>query len=349
MFEFRNIDGFIPYKFEKVGELKGKRWYIDSKKRKKGLFKPKRPEFKDKKVFCANHYGEFVGSVLARLADIPTCKAELAHLSQYYENIHKEINHGTPEEKDGCIIYSQLEREDTLEAGKIIIERFKARYRESYERIIKDDKCKGDVNDNVELVFASSISQVADFYRMKGIYSEEFIQAKIQQTRKRIIEMIVYDCLYGNYDRHDENWSMHIKGNENIDLYPLYDNERVLGLYENQSFIEDTLRNQEVEKKTDENFFSRMHVPGETKKNSTYKEMLEYLMNTYPQETREILQKQLSRHTAESIRKLLEECEGLPSVYVDFATQMYTYRNAFAKGVLQNIKNFESLRGEEER
>ena len=104
-----------------------------------------------------------------------------------------------------------------------------------------------------------------------------------------------------------------------------------------------------MEKKTDENFFSRMHVPGETKKNSTYKEMLEYLMNTYPQETREILQKQLSRHTAESIRKLLEECEGLPSVYVDFATQMYTYRNAFAKGVLQNIKNFESLRGEEER
>ena len=349
MFKFRNIDGFIPYKFETVGELKGKRWYIDSKKRKKGLFKPKRPEFKDKKVFCANHYGEFVGSVLARLADIPTCKAELAHLSQYYENIHKEINHGTPEEKDGCIIYSQLEREDTLEAGKITIERFKEKYRESYERIIKDDKYKGDANDNVELVFASIISRIEDFYRKKENYSEEFIQAKIQQTRKRIIEMIVYDCLYGNYDRHDENWSMHIKGNENIDLYPLYDNERVLGLYENQSFIEDTLRNQEVEKKTDENFFSRMHVPGETKKNSTYKEMLEYLMNTYPQETREILQKQLSRHTAESIRKLLEECEGLPSVYVDFATQMYTYRNAFAKGVLQNIKNFESLRGEEER
>ena len=89
MFEFRNIDGFKPYKFEKVGELKGKRWYIDSKKRKKGLFKPKRPEFKDHKVFCANHYGEFVGSVLASETGIPACKAELAHLSKYYANIHK--------------------------------------------------------------------------------------------------------------------------------------------------------------------------------------------------------------------------------------------------------------------
>ena len=349
MFEFRNIDGLIPYKFEEVGELRGKRWYIDAKEHKMGLFKPKRYEFKDRKVFCANYYGEFIGSVLARESDIPACKAELAHLSQYYENIHKERNHGTPEEKDGCIIYSQLEREDTLGAGKIIIERFKARYRESYERIIKDDKCKEDVNDNVELVFASSISQVADFYRMRGIYSEEFIQAKIQQTRKRIIEMIVYDCLYGNYDRHDENWSMHIKGNQNIDLYPLYDNERVLGLYENQNFIEDTLRNQEVEKKTEENFFSRMHVPGETKKNSTYKEMLEYLMNTYPQETREILQKQLSRHTAESIRKLLEECKGLPSVYIDFGTQMYTYRNAYARELLERNKNLALLEKGQER
>ena len=349
MFEFRNIDGFIPYKFETVGEIKGKRWYIDSKKRKMGLFKPKRYEFKDQKVFCANHYGEFVGNALAREADIPTCKAELAHLSKYYANIHKERNHGTPEEKDGCIIYSQLGKEDTLEAGKITIESFKEKYREDYERITKDDKHKGDANDNVELVLASSISRVADFYRRKGIYSEEFIQAKIQQTRKRFIEMIVYDCLYGNYDRHDENWSMQIKGNENIDLYPLYDNERVLGLYENQNFIEDTLRNQEVEKKTDENFFSRMHVPGETKKNSTYKEMLEYLMNTYPQETREMLQKMLSRHTAESIRKHLEKCTGLPSVYIDFGTQMYTYREAFAKELLERNKNIELLKEGQER
>ena len=106
---------------------------------------------------------------------------------------------------------------------------------------------------------------------------------------------------------------------------------------------------EEVEKKAEENFFSRMHVPGETKKNSTYKEMLEYLMNTYPQETREMLQKQLSRHTAESIRKLLEECEGLPSVYVDFGTKMYTYRNAFAKELLERNKNLELLEKGQER
>ena len=349
MFKFRNIDKFIPFRFEKVGMLKGKRWYIDSEEDQMGLFKPKRYEFKDRKVFCANHYGEFIGSVLAREADMQACKAELAHLGRYYSNIHKERNHATPEEKDGCIIYSQLEKGDTLEPGVLTIERFRDIHKERYEEIIKDERHINERHDSVELVLASGISRVEDFYRTDGRYSEEFIQAKMQQTKKRIIEMIVYDCLYGNYDRHDENWSMHLKASGDIDLYPLYDNEKVLGLYENQNFIEDTLRNEEVEKKAEEMFFSRMHVPGETKKNSTYKEMLKYLMNTYPQETREMLQKQLSRHTAESIRKRLEECDGLPSVYVDFGTQMYTYRNAFAKELLERNKNFESLEEGQER
>lgn len=349
MFTFRNIDRFIPAEFEKVGMLKGKRWYIDSEERKMGLFKPKRPEFKDQKVFCANHYGEFVGSVLASETGIPACKAELAHLSKYYANIHKERNHGTPEEKDGCIIYSQLAREDTLEAGKITIEKFKDKYRESYDEIIKDDKHKGDVNDNVELVLAASISRVADFYRKKGNCSEEFIQAKMQQTKKRMIEMIVYDCLYGNYDRHDENWSMHIKANQDIDLYPLYDNEKVLGLYENQDFIEKALRSENMENIAEETFFSIMHVPGETKEHSTYKDMLTYLMRTYPHETEEILRKQLSKNTDEHIKRYLEDCEGLPSAYINFGTQMYAYRRNFARDLLERKKNQESLVRDEGR
>ena len=72
-------------------------------------------------------------------------------------------------------------------------------------------------------------------------------------------------------------------------------------------------------------------------------------MNTYPQETREMLQKMLSRHTAESIRKHLEKCTGLPSVYIDFGTQMYTYREAFAKELLERNKNIELLKEGQER
>ena len=62
-----------------------------------------------------------------------------------------------------------------------------------------------------------------------------------------------------------------------------------------------------------------------------------------------MLQKQLSTYPHESIRRLLEECEGLPSVYIDFGTQMYTYRNAFAKELLERNKNFELLDEGQER
>ena len=264
MFNFRNIDRFIPHYFEKVGILKGKRWYIDTKTFQRGLFKPQRQEPGNKDVFCGNHYGEVIGSALADNAGIPTCKAELAHLSKYYPNIHKERHHGTPIEKDGGIIYSQLNQNDILEAGKVTIERFQEKNEDRYREIIKDERKKPDINNNIELVLSAVAFRVEDFYRTTGNYSEEFIQSKIEQTRKRIIEMVVYDCLYGNYDRHDENWSMHIKANQDIDLYPLYDNEKVLGLYESQDFIEKALKSENMENITEETDFEKYineHMP----------------------------------------------------------------------------------------
>ena len=355
MFNFRNIDEFIPYKFEKIGELKGKRWYIDSSDHRMGLFKPKRYEFKDKSVFCANHYGEFIGSILAVQVGIETCEAELAHLSKYYSNIHKEINNGTPEEKDGCIIYNQLPKGNILESGKITIERFKTKYKDQFKELTQNDMNRLKVNDNIELVLTAIESNVRDLYRMVGTYTEAYIQTKVQEVKKKVIQMVVYDSLYGNYDRHDENWSIYYN-NDKIDLYPLYDNERVLGLYENQDFIENILKEENMEQIVDRKFFSRMRVPGEKKKYSSYKDILGYLIKKYPQETGETLRTQLERNTPQHVRKCLEDCEGLPSVYVDFGTQMHTYRNNFARGLLerskhqdseQSIEDIKNIHGEE--
>ena len=131
MFKFKNIDSFTAGRFERMGMLKGKRWYTGMQKTSDGenefslvLFKPKRKEHGDKKVFCANHYGELVGYLLALGSRTPACKVELAHLSRYYENIHKERNNGTPEEKDGCISYSHLERGELLHHGKLVVDEY---------------------------------------------------------------------------------------------------------------------------------------------------------------------------------------------------------------------------------
>lgn len=336
MFKLRNIDDFIPHRFETIGMLKGKRWYIDSKNYARALFKPKRNEFGDRKVFCANHYGEFVGYLLAKYSDILACKSELAHLSKYYKNIHKFRNNGTPEEKDGCISYSMLKENDILKHGKIIIDSFSSKKSNIFNELTKNDNALNK-SDNLEVVLASVEDITRTFYKEKNNCPETYIEKKVKQNRADVIQMIVYDCLYGNNDRHDENWGLKIN-DEDISLYPLYDNERVLGLYENQNVIEKALNSNAVDKISEKMLFSRMRVPGDKSKHSSYKNVLNYLIQNYNEETKVALDKILSAVTPDRVRGILEECEGLPKCYVDFGTQMYESRYNFAKDLYQNKK-----------
>ena len=336
MFSFRNIDNFIPSRFERMGLLKGKRWYIDKEKSASGLFKPKRQEFGDKKVFCGNHYGEVMGYLLTLGTELPACKSELAHLSKYYENIHKERNHGTSQEKDGCITYSNLEQGEELEHGKNIVEFFTLHYSELFEMLSKNDPKKDFAIDNLEVILAAMEKRIREFYAFKSDITDSKIEEKIILSRKRAIQMIVYDCLYGNNDRHDENWAMR-RTPQDIEMYPIYDNERVLGLYENQTLIENALNTNKVEQISEEVLFSRMRVPGEQNKNSNYKDVLKYLMEHYREETEEALIMFLSQNTPEKVSQYLNKFEGLPKCYVDFGTIMYKSRYDFARE-LCNIK-----------
>ena len=339
MFKFRNIDGFTPGRFERMGMLKGKRWYTNTQEIDEFsgasfvLFKPKRKEFGDKKVFCANHYGEFVGYLLATGSRTPACKVELANLSKYYENIHKERNNGTPEAKDGCITYSCLDRNQMLEHGKVVVDTY---IRETTE--MSSDYGKYYEN-NIDVTIAAIENSIREFYQKSSIErSPEYVEAKVAENRKRAIDMIVYDCLYGNNDRHDENWAL-VKDAEgrDIQLYPLYDNERVLGLYENINSIEKSLSNDSVETDSEKTLFSRMTVPNEKGKSSSYKDVLEHVLSQY-EETKEVLKQHLKGNSPMKVRMYLESCEGLPRSYIDYGTKMYESRFNFAKELLIKVE-----------
>lgn len=347
MFDFRNIDKFIPGKFERMGMLKGKRWYTNTEDDKDiysvGLFKPQRKEFGNKKIFCANHYGEVLGYLLAINAGVDVCKAELAYTSQYYENIHKVRNRAKPEEKYGCITYSKINRNQELEHGRLIVDIFMMDSYDRFNELSKGDR-EVDKTDNIEVVLAAIEYRVRKFYKDNNL-SDELIEEKVQKNRHKAIEMMVYDCLYGNNDRHDENWAMiRNRAGTEIELYSLYDNERVLGLYENQEFIEDALCmdkspkyvtdsdiQEKVEKISEECLFSRMRVPGETKKRSNYKDVLEYLVKNYKDDTIEILERHLRKNTPQITEMFVSSCEGLPEPYMEFQKIMYNARYNFAK------------------
>lgn len=351
MFKFRNIDSYTPGRFERMGMLKGKRWYTgfqnvdeESKELSLVLFKPKRKEHGDKKVFCANHYGELVGYLLALGSRTPACKVELAHLSSYYENIHKERNNGTPESRDGCISYCQLERGQFLHHGKLVVDDYvrthpspEYEYKKNYEN-------------NIELTIAAIEESTRNFYKKSSIKrSEEYIEAKVQENRKAALNMIVYDCLYGNNDRHDENWAMvkDLEGRD-IGLYYLYDNERVLGLYENIRTVGSALENDAVEQDSEKTLFSRMIVPGQKETSSSYKDVLNYLITNYD-ETRELVEKHLKGNPPIKVRMYLENCEGLPHEYVAYGAKMYESRYNFAQNLLlqKGTKNSEDRLPEE--
>lgn len=336
MFKFRNIDSFTAGRFERMGMLKGKRWYINTEDLDEDfravsvLFKPKRKEYGDKKVYCANHYGELVGYLLAIGSRTQSCKVELAHLSKYYENIHKERNSGTPEAKDGCIIYSHLERTQMLEHGKVCVDNYIAENHGAFEN------CRSDINDDINVCIKAIESSTRNFYEKSEIKrTPEYIEEKVQENRKKAINMIIYDCLYGNNDRHDENWAL-VKDSEgrDISLYHLYDNERVLGLYENIRTIQSALDNDSIEKDSEKILFSRMKVPGEGKVGSSYKKVLTYILNNYL-EAEELLTIHLKGNTPRNVRMYLESCENLPEEYVTFGSKMYESRFEFAKELLQ--------------
>lgn len=336
---FVNIDSFIPGRFEKTGALKGKRWYINSKseERRLGLFKPQRYEFGNRKVFCANHYGEFMGYIVASLSKTNSCPVELAHLTKYYENINKERNKGTAKEKDGCIIYSKMDAEQELEHGEIIVEAFRNRDEEKYKELISTDSSYKEKSENLEVCLSAIEDRTRSFYKDK---SEEEIQKKVGQNKELAIRMIIYDCMYGNNDRHNENWAMiKDKHEKDISLYALYDNERVFGLYENQDVIEEALKSGRVKEVSEERLFSRLYVPGETKKYSSYKDVLVYLMENYKEETQLILKQHLEFCKPEIIQQYIKKCEGLPSCYIEFQRIMYQERYNFARELYFNRNN----------
>ena len=348
MYKFRNIDSFKPGAFERIGMLKGKRWYTDYSDinhTATGLFKPKRFEFGDRKVFCANHYGEFIGYLLARNCNISSCPAELAILSRYYPHIHKEMNNGTPVEKKGCIIYSLLGKDDILEAGSVILDK--------YPDLIR----KYNSEDDIELFLESIELRTKDFYKeqqasnvqTKNILPKDYIENRVKHNKLQALDMIVYDCLYGNNDRHNDNWSMiqkHNNGRVDIELYPLYDNERVLGLYENQYTIESILKSKNPSEEYEKILFSRMRVPGEKNKFSDYKDVLDYLIHRYPEEVTNILERHLSKNTPEKVNEFLKSCDGLTKCYIEFGSSMYKDRYDFAKELVEKNKNLRNKQGD---
>lgn len=341
MHSFRNIDNYVPLYYEKQGMLKNKLWFEDranmdefTGRRVRGLFKPRRKEFKSSiDLFCGNHYGEVVGSELAKKMGMEACDSELV-------NVNTEKNKYTRGRivfKEGCIIYSKQKRTETLIPGKIVVDKFKTACPEKYDELAKSKKSdyyiyssETEANaNNIEIVLAA----IEYSMQTEGATAEE-----IAAARRYMLQMVVYDCVFGNNDRHDENWSL-VRDLETgkIKVYPAYDNERVLGLYENHRFITEAVRREKAAEASDIALTSRMGIPGMPEK-VKYSVLLEYLSEHYPEEMLPVMKQVLERVSSKDVLEILSACEGLPIEYIEFGTLMYSERRKTVEKLVQKIE-----------
>lgn len=110
----------------------------------------------------------------------------------------------------------------------------------------------------------------------------------IPALKRDFLSVLIFDALIGNTDRHQNNWALLARKEEDVlnlkRLAPLYDNGSSLGSYEQLDVIEARIRDRvwmhaQIETKSR----SRIRVDQTQKREPTHKEVLEYMREAYAQ------------------------------------------------------------------
>lgn len=152
---------------------------------------------------------------------------------------------------------------------------------------------------------------------------QEFLDFK-----QDFINMMVFDLELLNTDRNLGNWFIREnKSTGEIDLYPMFDNEMILGF---NSEIE-TNSGELIEKNVEEANFKRKSsivTPTETRKGireASYEDVIKYLLKKYNFQTQQAL-KQSTQFSYEQLEKILEEIGELKSSRKKRVLELFTIR-----------------------
>lgn len=129
-----------------------------------------------------------------------------------------------------------------------------------------------------------------------------------------ILEMLVFDYLIGNTDRHQSNWavlesnSQEKQGEHVLQRCPLYDNGSSLCCYINETQYKKFLGRDSgpFNSLVDSKSKSAIRINGNEKRRPRHSEMVEYLLKNYL-ETKEICDKFVEILTDEQIDSLMDE------------------------------------------
>lgn len=147
-------------------------------------------------------------------------------------------------------------------------------------------------------------------------YSLEMILYSLKEYsfQKEIFKILIFDCLIGNTDRHQNNWAI-LQDKNDIRLCPLYDNGSSLCCYLLESKLDGYLGNDKVrfQSLVDTKSRSRIRIDKKNVKEPTHLEVLEYLKNNYYNEVINIVKTVGYNVNENSIDYILEPYVGIIS------------------------------------
>lgn len=241
------------------------------------------------------HLGEFTGFKIAEKIGIPCCETEL--FSRPYKN--------KPDLSEvGVISYFYSGSNDVVLTSDAIITRY-----------ARKNNIENDFMPDINMIYAA----VYERFKEDGRPISEFLKFK-----KDFIMMTVFDLRFGNYDRGLNNWYLiQDKISGRFDLYPMFDNEAILGFTDDipddtsyDSIAEfNNLRKSKVT-------ISKDRAQG---KYTDFRELYRYLLEYYPIET-VYATKQINKFKAGDLDEILDNLPGISEERKRFSKRNYMYR-----------------------
>ena len=144
--------------------------------------------------------------------------------------------------------------------------------------------------------------------------------ASSNKMRFRVIQMMVFDYIIGNSDRHQNNWALIRKygsiksGTLLLRFCPLYDNGSSLCCYANESIVAGCLGpdKNRFKSQVDSKSKSLIRIDGYSKNRPTHIEMLKHLLENHP-ETSIIVEEFLKKLRPYNMDRLIDSYSNLLS------------------------------------
>lgn len=290
-----------------------------------GYFKSKtgyNSKFKNTKQY-ANHFGEYIACIILKQLGKEACKVDLGVLETKNRYSNKQLS------VDGILSHYQLSQEQIFKPICNVIEEYKLCHPKKYREQAERGKTFSEQNySNIEIILAS----------IEDALTNENQREKIPEIRKNFFDMCIFDLKFANRDRHDENFGLRInQTTTEIDFYPLFDNEQILGFQEDEVNVKKYLSSEEdYDKFKKRDLTSCIGFPNKAQK-VTSKELLEYLLEHYYEETMDSI-RDISRYKLEDLNKVMDLCPTLSDAHKELARKIFVERE---KEIADTVKEFE--------